>query len=264
MSRPILSLWPYLWRIGHLCRPWLWRLAKHVRRFCTASDGRVVLHYAPELDSKWNMPTLLQRCHEELDRLTDRFGFPLRGRTVVFLFASYEELGNIFGKPIGGLALRFANAILIADDQNVRESMRHEFAHLYSARWNVLAPPLLSEGLPVWLQETFSGQPIDKVVRPLLDVRRFKLSLLLKSSFFFTDPQRRACYAMAGSFTGFLVRRYGWERFRKLFRRCNRNRFPARFKKYIGVTLEKAEWQWRSEIMVMDVLNRRLRRKHCY
>jgi hypothetical protein len=60
-----------------------------------------------------------------------------------------------------------------------------------------------------------------------------------------------------GSFTGFLIRRYGWAPYRKLFRRCDGSRFRNKFEKCFGVTLAKAEWQWRTEIMVMDILKRR-------
>jgi hypothetical protein len=238
----------------------MWRFTRQTRRFSTASKGQIVLHYAPELNAKWNISTLLQRCQEELDRLTERFGSPLRGRVVVFLFASYKEIGKIFGPHYGGAALSVANAIVIADDCNIQESMRHEFAHLFSPRWSELAPPLLSEGLSVWLQETAWGQPINTAVRSLLGDGSLKLSLLLKPKFFFAEPQRHACYVLAGSFTGFLIRRYGWQQYRKLFRRCNGSRFRAKFEKCFGVTLEKADWRWRNEIMVMEVLNRRLRR----
>ena len=239
---------------------WLWRFTSQVRRFRTATEGRIVLHYSPELDAEWNLPTLLQRCQEELDRLTDRFGSPHRGRAVVFLFASYKEIGKIFGAHYGGTALSSANAIVIANDSNIQESMRHEFAHLFSARWSLHAPPLLSEGLSVWLQETTWGHPIDTAARPLLGNRSFKLPLLLKPKFFFAEPQRHTCYVLAGSFTGFLIRRYGWQQYRKLFRLCDGIRFRAKFEKCFGVTLEKAEWQWRNEITIMEVLNRRLRR----
>lgn len=290
MSRPILNLWPYLWRAllpivaflayvvlvvlvvlpivpgrslfsisvagvslllwGWLWR-WLWRFTRQVRRFRTVSDGQIVLHYAPELHGKFEMETLLLRCQEELDRLTDQFGSPLRGRAVVFLFPSYQDIGKIFGSHYGGTALSFANAIVIADDTNIQESMRHEFAHLFSARWSLLAPPLLSEGLSVWLQETAWGQPIDTAARLLLGNQSLKLPLLLKPKFFFAEPHRHICYVLAGSFTGFLIRRYGWQQYRKLFRLCDGSRFLTKFEKCFGATFEKAEWQWRNEILVM-------------
>jgi hypothetical protein len=246
--------------LWHWRSRWLWRFTRQVRRFRTAREGRIVLHYAPDLYAKWNMPTLLQRCQEELDRLTDRFGSSLRGRVVVFLFASSKDIAKIFGPHYGGTALSFANAIVIANDTNIQESMRHEFVHLFSARWNALAPPLLSEGLSVWLQETAWGQPIDKVARPFLGNRSLKLPLLMKPGFFFAEPQRQACYVLAGSFTGFLIRRYGWQPYRKLFRLGDGIRFRAKFEKCFGVALEKAEWQWRNEVIAMEVLNCRLRR----
>src|SRR5208337_906949 len=100
----------------------------------------------------------------------------------------------------GGAALSFANSIFIAVDNCVQQSKRHEFAHLFSFRWSLLAPPLLSEGLSVWLQETAWGQPIDTVVRPLLGNQSLRLPSLLQSKFFFAEPHRHACYVLAGSF----------------------------------------------------------------
>jgi len=82
-------------------------------------------------------------------------------------------------------------------------TLLHELAHLFSTRWNETATPLLSEGLSVWLQEKHFGQPIDPAVRPLLADRRLKLRSLLDRGFFFSEPQRAACYVVAGSFTGF-------------------------------------------------------------
>src|SRR5437899_2647923 len=70
---------------------WLWRFGKEVRRFRTVQEGRMVLHYEPQLEAKSDLATLLRRCRAELDGLTDCFGFSLRGRVVVFIFASYRE-----------------------------------------------------------------------------------------------------------------------------------------------------------------------------
>jgi hypothetical protein len=293
LGRPILSLWPYLWRallpvaiaasvafvpaifISLVCLAgvsllpyawrysWLWRLIRRVRRFGTASDGQIVLHYAPVLSGKRDMSVLLRQCQAELDYLVNQFGRPLRGRVVVFVFATHRDVARTFGPEYGGTALPFANAIVIAHDNITHELIRHELAHLFSARWSALAPPLLREGLSVWLQGTECGQPIDVAARPLLGNRNLNLASLLKPKFFFDEAHRQSCYVLAGSFTGFLIRRYGWREYRKLFRLCNGVRFRAKFKKCFGVSLEKAEWQWRNEILVMEVLNRRLRRDRC-
>jgi hypothetical protein len=232
---------------------------RRVRRFRTVSADRVALHYAPQLSSKWHMPTLLRDCEVELDRLADRFGFHLRGRVAVFLFASHKDIGKIFGPRYGAIAFSFANAIVVADDNSVQESIRHELAHLFSARWGSLPPALLSEGLAVWLQETYRGQPIERAARPLLGNRHLTIPKLLNPKFFFDEQHIHSCYVLAGGFTSFLIRRYGWHKYCQLYRRCNGIRFRAKFERCFGVSLEKAEWQWRNEIMIMQVLNARLR-----
>lgn len=294
LNRPILSLWPYLFRalapfailallailpgfplIGipvwailllysNRRNLWLWRLARQVRCFHTARNGRIILHYAPELNSTLNIPKFLHRCQAELDRLTDRFGFPLRSKTKAYLFANQRVIADIFGPYYGGAALSFANSIAIADSPKIQESIRHEFAHLFSARWTLFAPPLLSEGLSVYLQETWWGKPIDKEALPIIRNKSLKLPLLLKPNFFFGDMHRHSCYILAGSFTGFLIRRHGWETYREFYRLCDGIRTRAKFNKVFGLTLEDAECQWRDEIVIMEVLNRRLKWNSCF
>jgi hypothetical protein len=244
---------------------WLWPFVRQVRRFRSAVDGPIVLHYAPELVGKWDFSALLQRCRTELDKLTKQFGSPLRGRVKVFLFASYQDYGKVFGLLSGGTALEHANAIVIVSDRDVNVSIRHELAHLFSGRWSSWAPPLLSEGLAVWWQDTWWGQSIDSAARQFLDYKNLKLSELLNREFFFFGSQSDSCYALAGSFTGFLIRRYGWDRYRTLYclgnwihireaLRCWDGVYFCRvFQECIGVGLEEAESQWRHEVLGSEI-----------
>ena len=291
MVRPFLSLWPIWLRaffpialgvcwwalgpsvetipvavvavvtalLGVLQDRLYYRLYGGIRQFRTVTSRRVTLHYAPGLADQWDFAALLERCETELDHLIKWFGFPLRRRPVVFLFAKYQEIQRIFGPGYGGTALASVNAIVVADESNLGELIRHELAHLFSARWNRLAPPLLSEGLSTCLQGTETDRPIDVRARPLLANRDLTLARLLDRKFFFSKPNAHACYTLAGSFTGFLIRRYGWERYRRFYRRCVGPCFRAQFVRCFGVSLDKAEWQWRTELLVMEVLNRRRR-----
>lgn len=248
------------WRSG---RPlaWLWHLTRRVKRFHTLNYRNIVLHYEPALERRCDISAFLRCCKVELDRLTTHFGRPLRGRVVVYYFARHEDIGSIFGHGYGGWALWHSNAIVVADDNYLLESVRHEFGHLFSNRLNPnLPPPLFSEGLCVWLQQTEWGLPIDTAVRRLLKDRKLTLPLMLNPKFFFDEANRITCYAISGSFSGFLIRRHGWQTFCSFFRTSHRLRFKRTFKKSFGVSLEKAEWQWRSELAVMEILNRRLGR----
>jgi hypothetical protein len=287
VNRPILSLWPYLWRafvalpaaltlaalgvvsaaliavaaalllLGAWQFRWLWRFAQRVRRFRTMTDGRVVLHYEPGLERRRDLRLLMRDCRADLDQLARQFKFTLRRTPVVYLFHSYRDIASIFGPEYGGTALSAATAIVVADDNALSESVRHELVHLFAARWGLAAPPLLDEGLAVWLQETDRGQPIDAAARPWLCEPGLKLRSLLSRRFFFAEPQRYACYLLAGSFTGFLVRRYGWPAYRKLFRMSDGTRFEAKFEKCFAISLDEAERQWRYETLARSPSLRR-------
>jgi hypothetical protein len=238
----------------------LWQLYRSVRGFHTVSRGQLVLHYDPPLERRWDMAILLERCQAELDSLTRQFGFSLRGRIHVFLLSDIQSVSKLYGRQVGGFAMPQSGVLFLADCWCFPEGLRHELGHLFAARWNIAAPPLFNEGLAVWLQKTHYGQSFAAAARPLLAQRGLKLRLMLKPRFFFAEPQRSACYTLAGSFTDFLIRHYGWDRYRYFFRHSNDLLFHRRFQRCFGVSLDKAEWQWRSELTLMEILNRRLGR----
>jgi hypothetical protein len=252
------AVWLVRSRCGGLLR-FLW----HIRRFRTVRSGRLVLHYAPELTGVLDLSAALDGYQADLARLSERFGKPLRGRTVVYLFARHGDIARVRGMNVAGLAIPSERAILVGYD-GLQEWVRHEFAHLFAARWNMATPPLFFEGLPVWLQETECGQPIDTVARRFLHDRSITVPRLLEHRFFHGEPQRYACYILAGSFCGFLIRHHGWEQFRKLYCIQNGLRYRARLEKCLGQTLEEAERQWRRELILGAVYERRLRGNICF
>jgi hypothetical protein len=236
----IFGSWRY-WRLGLFA----WR----VRRFRTWAGGKVVLHYEAGLETRWDFLVLQQGCEAVMQELTGQFGPPLRRPLVVYLFARWRDISRVFGPGYAGAALSLAHAVVIADDTVLHELLRHEIAHLFSARWNKLAPPLLSEGLSTWLPGTWGGRPVDAVAGQLLDNAIPRLPALVRRRFFFSAARRQACYVLAGSFTGFLVRRFGWDSYRRFFRRANGWRFPSAFRRSFGVSLSEAEVQWKQELL---------------
>jgi hypothetical protein len=132
-------------------------LSWRVWRFRSFSSSRVLLHYAAVLERHQSPAALPERCESELDDLAQQFGFPIR-RVVVFLFPTNREFNSIYGRRVGGFALDGADAVVVADDENLGQAVRHELVHLFAARWNRQAPPLFQKGLAVWLQEAQHGK----------------------------------------------------------------------------------------------------------
>jgi hypothetical protein len=194
-----------------------------------------------------------------LDDLEQWFGFALRRRVTIFMLESKASVREVSGKPFAGYALTTANAMVVAADAGLGELIRHELAHLFSSRWAQVLRPLFSEGLAVWLQRTWRGVPLDSVALRLLRHRGPQLSDLWSRKFFFSESNRSACYILAGSFTGFLIRRFGQDAYRKFYHKSDALNFHAYFRKIFGISFEKAEWRWRTELQAMAVLNERLK-----
>jgi hypothetical protein len=238
-------------------------------RFRTAKGGGVTLHYARALDGDLSVPVMLERCRDQLAIVSRQFGFSLGETVEVILFANLSDMQRIIG-DVGGRAIPRINAVVLSaagytdvmDDPHRRrrhtlamtsggctdEILRHEFAHLFSARWNQSAPSLLNEGLSTWIQEAWWGESIDAVARKLLPNIRWDLPMLLDHSFFFHKIRTDAAYVLAGSFTGYLIRHHGWEHYGDFYRRCLCSTFQDDFEEHFGINMGAAELQWRSEI----------------
>jgi hypothetical protein len=113
------------------------------------------------------------------------------------------------------------------------------------------------------MQETLSGEPIDQAARSLLNLQDPNFAAFLSEPHFLDKSHCYRCYTLAGSFTGFLLRRYGFAKYRNFYRTCTEYCFEARFAACFGISLEKAESQWRDEVIVMEILGRRLKGDIC-
>ena len=229
----------------------LLRFCRNTWRFRTVAGEHVVLRYAPELDGNIDVEHLLGRGEKILAEFSGKFGFPLRRRLVLFLFANGTSIGKTFNAGFGGCAFTHGDAIVLCADRQVGgsldEVLLHELAHLFSARLGELDPPLKGEGLATWLMSSVDGKPIDfHALVSLLTDRYLFLTWLTNTAWFYTSSNS---YYVAGSFTGHLIRRFGWERYREFFNRAGTKDFEATFGHVYGMSLLAAEHQWREELL---------------
>ena len=105
--------------------------------------------------------------------------------------------------------------------------------------------------------------PIGEEAERLLCRSDSELASLLDQRYFFSAVNMHRCYALAGGFTGFLIRRFGWDAYREYYRRADQWTFRARFQKQFGISLEEGfgkYWRDRS-LAIKTLLRRRLRNK---
>jgi|SRR5579863_356366 len=239
-------------RLWHSCELFSrdWRFSLHVRPFRTVSSASVVVHYAPALEQELDLlfRYALQRYHWELVDLTQQFGIELPAPVTVFLVRSPRDIERLFHIDRGGVALPDYNAIVLAAGSNDRKTIRHEFAHLFSATWNPSAPPLLWEGLSVWLQDCDGRESVESDARSAMWDGSLTLNRLLnEESLFRTREFCHEAYMLAGSFTDFLIRHYGWNRYRIFYSGASAVGFRREFEDSFSIDLDAAEETWRDE-----------------
>jgi hypothetical protein len=252
----VFTCWVYAVTGWHFRREFrLIRQARHYRR--EAGTG-AVLWWSPPGPAGASVQHLRLTCELELNDLERQFGFRLPRPVLVMLVPGTGEIQAVLGREAEGYAIPVANAIVLARGCDKDTLVRHELVHLFTIRWNPFALPLLDEGLAVWLQHPEGGAPVDWEAAWLLRPRPVRLTPLLPSKAFHNPSREHAHYVLAGSFTGFLLRRFGWKRYRAIYRTATARRFPALFAKHFGLALEEAERRWRDEILATASLRRRL------
>jgi hypothetical protein len=248
----------FLFRFWPAPPHWVAPLIRRSRCFLTRRPAGIILHYAPCLEGTFYSSGLFDSVQTAKEDLCRQFEFSPR-KIVVFLFDRPADVTAVFGRPMAGTALN-RHIVVLSTVPRMDELVRHELVHLFAARWSQRAPPLFQEGLAVWLQGTREDLPIADAARRVLRYWRPKLSSLRDLRLFFSEARRLDCYVLAGSFTGFLIRRYGWETYRRFYRKSGARKFDCCFRKVFGVTLGEAECQWRTELDVMAALGSRVRR----
>jgi hypothetical protein len=248
--------WRSVCRVRRFLMPWLMNRSGPTMRpfleavwnFQTLSRQTATLHYDRRLKREIVPELILVRCDEELRLLSHRFGFQLY-QPAIFLFPDHYSISDIFGPNCGGLAFQGLNAIVIGNSDYIAEDIRHELVHLFAGRWSTRTPPLLTEGLAVCLQRTLGGIPLEAQTRRKGGRHNWNLQSLTDADFFFCNEYRHACYVLAGSFTAFLIERWGWQAYRTLYRSCRPHFMEWAFKRALGISFDEAEAEWRAAAM---------------
>ena len=84
---------------------------------------------------------------------------------------------------------------------------------------------------------------------------------LLDPSAFYNRTRVAANYALAGSFSGFLIRRFGRQAYCDFYRRATRESFERCVADCFGLTIGEVEARWRIEMTAAQMLKSKLSRE---
>jgi hypothetical protein len=233
---------------------WIYRLRRSLRDFQKMRNRSIAVYYSPKLTGQLDLPLVLKRCTAEFKHIAGAFSELKPRKPSVYVFANSEEIANLTKHKNRDFAVPKARLICILYDGFLGETVRHELTHLFACRWNENPPVLLREGLAVYMQRSMWGLPVDIMVSRFLDERKAIVPFLLDDKEFFAAPRVHANYALAGSFIGFLIRRYGWSSFRELYTASKASTFEENLRGICNATLTEAETAWRIEVAITNAL----------
>jgi hypothetical protein len=229
------------------------RIAGHVFRAEQFKGARVDLLYASGLGKSLDLAGHAQQWARTLDDLAGELEVEPPAHVTVLVVASAIEFEHVFQRQASGMAGWKGRVVVITAEAAGRpvqcaRVMRHEATHLLSRPLGPQTPIFKIEGLARWKEQTGDGAPadLDALVLVLGAEYRPLDSLLDRAGW---EGDTDYSYAIAGSFTGFLVRRIGWPAFKEFYRRATASNFTDVFRDAFGVTLLHAERQWREELL---------------
>jgi len=232
---------------------WLFRVALRLRQFHKTADEPVKFFVAPEILDAADWSKFAVKVASLQSELTQQFGLSLKRPLTVLVFPTMSEISQLFQTEASGFALPKGNGVLLAWDalkgsHLPDEYVRHELAHLFSAEIGSGGPDFKVEGFANWFQGSSDGKPADfHALVQILSGRDLPLLTLLHDAYF--QAQKYASYPLAGSFTGYLVKQFGWETYLRFYADANAKNFERAFERHFGVTLMAAEQAWKRYLM---------------
>jgi hypothetical protein len=238
------------------------RWHKTVRKYRHVRFELVSVRYDPAAISDARAAGIAATVKAGLADLGEYCGLRLWGRVCVYVLPTESDIQAIFGSRYCGLASAAGLIIVIPANRRVKETIYHELSHLFTARWKAAALPLLNEGFATWWGQRACESNCDALV-PYFATSRLQVHDLIGPNSFYEQKQLHAAYCIAGSFTDFLIRRYGKDLHRHFYSRATLRNFERCFLDSFGLTLSEADVRWRVEIATTQLLRQRLERELC-
>ena len=226
-----------------------------VRGFRTVTRPTVVVHHDPAVEPL-DAVVIALLCERELPLLEKAFGVRLRywrtRRPRVYVFPSAESVEALYRQPFTGFAEAGIGAVILSGADCNPELVRHELAHLLAHKaYGAWPVKVVTEGLAVWAERTYGGSAVHDVAAAIAGRSRKPPAELLPPHWGDASARRLwELYAAAGSFTGYLIGRFGWPAYRRFYRGMmgTERAFRRRFRRRFGLTFEAARDDWLTKL----------------
>ncbi len=220
----------------------------------TILRDKLTIHLQIQNAQYLNEQHLIDTCVEELHDLSRWLDWEKSKRIIVYVLASYITIREITN-GFDGYAFPELSIIILSYDRvghfvttdgrdTFRRILRHELTHVLAFKKGSMCPELKSEGLATFFQELGFGIHSIEGLQILRPVNPAPIHELLSRSFFLSPQRIAGNYWAAGSFTAFLIRKFGWPKYWQFYYQANRANYQRRFYIVFGHELKTVETDW--------------------
>lgn len=165
--------------------------------------------------------------------------FPLKIH--YWLCDSPEEVGRIYGdnEPCNGFA-HDPDTIYAVYNEEIKCIGPHEDAHLISYMIAKPASAFVREGLAMFFDKTWWGEPNEVWVKRFLEERSMPFIKSLLSDDCFFEHDCSITYPIAGAFTKYLIEEYGLASYLKLYK-YEGLEWDSAFMDFLGKDIDRTE-----------------------
>lgn len=172
-----------------------------------------VLHYLTCTRADRDLPVLIQTTERSVAFVQERLGTRLASPLEVYFIGRVIGQG---GYAQEGIVLSYPDRLYTGEELEI--ILRHEATHLLDASLvGPATPPMLREGLAVWVAEGhYRSEPIPSRAGALLRLNRYIPLAQLVEDFY--GHQHEIGYLEAAALVAHLVETYGWDEFLSFYR----------------------------------------------
>jgi len=180
------------------------------------------IYVNPDYDD--NFAKLISLEHEfYFSQLSEFFNKEPENKINSYVFASSEQKGNLFGSANADVAKPWLGQIYVSIE-SYKQTLKHEIAHIFSANFGTgifkVADnynPALIEGVAVAADPVFDNNTIDYMAA-LAYENGYQVNLAyIFKGFNFFNKVSSISYIYSGSFTKYLIKNFGIEKFKKFY-----------------------------------------------
>ncbi|MBI2900581.1 MAG: hypothetical protein HYY17_10375 [Planctomycetes bacterium] len=199
--------------------------------------GRYVFRWFPGDD----VPEKARRYNEESYRIVREF-LGVEGPKEVFYF-KYPDL-DVKEEYTSHRGNAFATGNEI---HTIWATDRHEIVHVLAREWGD-PPPLLGEGLAVFLSGNWQGKPVERAAAEILSAGKWIALADLLDAREFRRRDDLVTYAIAGAFVKWITETLGREKLKALYGAVKPGSGLREFERALGMTLQEADAKVRTGI----------------